>query len=216
MKQKKGIPLIKLVIIIVAIIVAIELIFLVIFKFNQTEKQDEEGIDITLTSEKENEVISKIENAFNKLREEVIVNVATIDGYQPSNSYIDTDNSEKGNAFDLKNIIVSELGENVIDESKDKISNINLETFKKNEGEFIELNDGYHVYLSNGETQDEKYIIIVYVDSSFNHGMAYYDTENNLVVDTTYGTYPILVAQIRLNLNDASYYLEPIKSVNEN
>ena len=216
MKQKKGIPLIKLVIIIVAIIVAIELIFLVIFKFNQTEKQDEEGIDITLTSEKENEVISKIENAFNKLREEVIVNVATIDGYQPSNSYIDTDNSEKGNAFDLKNIIVSELGENVIDESKDKISNINLETFKKNEGEFIELNDGYHVYLSNGETQDEKYIIIVYVDSSFNHGMAYYDTENNLVVDTTYGTYPILVAQIRLTSNDASYYLEPIKSVNEN
>ena len=131
MKQKKGIPLIKLVIIIVAIIVAIELIFLVIFKFNQTKKQDEEGIDITLTSEKENEVISKIENAFNKLREEVIVNVATIDGYQPSNSYIDTDNSEKGNAFDLKNIIVSELGENVIDESKDKISNINLDTFKK-------------------------------------------------------------------------------------
>ena len=164
MKQKKGIPLIKLVIIIVAIIVAIELIFLVIFKFNQTEKQDEEGIDITLTSEKENEVISKIENAFNKLREEVIVNVATIDGYQPSNSYIDTDNSEKGNAFDLKNIIVSELGENVIDESKDKISNINLDTFKKNEGEFIELNDGYHVYLSNGENQDEKYITIVYVD----------------------------------------------------
>lgn len=212
MKQKKGIPLIKLVI----IIVAIELIFLVIFKFNQTEKQDEEGIDITLTSEKENEVISKIENAFNKLREEVIVNVATIDGYQPSNSYIDTDNSEKGNAFDLKNIIVSELGENVIDESKDKISNINLDTFKKNEGEFIELNDGYHVYLSNGETQDEKYITIVYVDSSFNHGMAYYDTENNLVVDTTYGTYPILVAQIRLTSNDASYYLEPIKSVNEN
>lgn len=216
MKQKKGIPLIKLVIIIVAIIVAIELIFLVIFKFNQTKKQDEEGIDITLTSEKENEVISKIENAFNKLREEVIVNVATIDGYQPSNSYIDTDNSEKGNAFDLKNIIVSELGENVIDESKDKISNINLDTFKKNEGEFIELNDGYHVYLSNGETQDEKYITIVYVDSSFNHGMAYYDTENNLVVDTTYGTYPILVAQIRLTSNDASYYLEPIKSVNEN
>ena len=216
MKQKKGIPLIKLVIIIVAIIVAIELIFLVIFKFNQTEKQDEEGIDITLTSEKENEVISKIENAFNKLREEVIVNVATIDGYQPSNSYIDTDNSEKGNAFKLKNIIVSELGENVIDESKDKISNINLDTFKKNEGEFIELNDGYHVYLSNGETQDEKYITIVYVDSSFNHGMAYYDTENNLVVDTTYGTYPILVAQIRLTSNDASYYLEPIKSVNEN
>ena len=216
MKQKKGIPLIKLVIIIVAIIVAIELIFLVIFKFNQTEKQDEEGIDITLTSEKENEVISKIENAFNKLREEVIVNVATIDGYQPSNSYIDTDNSEKGNAFNLKNIIVSELGENVIDESKDKISNINLDTFKKNEGEFIELNDGYHVYLSNGETQDEKYITIVYVDSSFNHGMAYYDTENNLVVDTTYGTYPILVAQIRLTSNDASYYLEPIKSVNEN
>ena len=216
MKQKKGIPLIKLVIIIVAIIVAIELIFLVIFKFNQTEKQDEEGIDITLTSEKENEVINKIENAFNKLREEVIVNVATIDGYQPSNSYIDTDNSEKGNAFDLKNIIVSELGENVIDESKDKISNINLDTFKKNEGEFIELNDGYHVYLSNGETQDEKYITIVYVDSSFNHGMAYYDTENNLVVDTTYGTYPILVAQIRLTSNDASYYLEPIKSVNEN
>lgn len=216
MKQKKGIPLIKLVIIIVAIIVAIELVFLVIFKFNQTEKQDEEGIDITLTSEKENEVISKIENAFNKLREEVIVNVATIDGYQPSNSYIDTDNSEKGNAFDLKNIIVSELGENVIDESKDKISNINLDTFKKNEGEFIELNDGYHVYLSNGETQDEKYITIVYVDSSFNHGMAYYDTENNLVVDTTYGTYPILVAQIRLTSNDASYYLEPIKSVNEN
>lgn len=216
MKQKKGIPLIKLVIIIVAIIVAIELIFLVIFKFNQTEKQDEEGIDITLTSEKENEVISKIENAFNKLREEVIVNVATIDGYQPSNSYIDTDNSEKGNAFDLKNIIISELGENVIDESKDKISDINLDTFKKNEGEFIELNDGYHVYLSNGETQDEKYITIVYVDSSFNHGMAYYDTENNLVVDTTYGTYPILVAQIRLTSNDASYYLEPIKSVNEN
>ena len=216
MKQKKGIPLIKLVIIIVAIIVAIELIFLVILKFNQTKKQDEEGIDITLTSEKENEVISKIENAFNKLREEVIVNVATIDGYQPSNSYIDTDNSEKGNAFDLKNIIVSELGENVIDESKDKISNINLDTFKKNEGEFIELNDGYHVYLSNGETQDEKYITIVYVDSSFNHGMAYYDTENNLVVDTTYGTYPILVAQIRLTSNDASYYLEPIKSVNEN
>lgn len=216
MKQKKGIPLIKLVIIIVAIIVAIELIFLVIFKFNQTKKQDEEGIDITLTSEKENEVISKIENAFNKLREEVIVNVATIDGYQPSNSYIDTDNSEKGNAFDLKNIIISELGENVIDESKDKILDINLDTFKKNEGEFIELNDGYHVYLSNGETQDEKYITIVYVDSSFNHGMAYYDTENNLVVDTTYGTYPILVAQIRLTSNDASYYLEPIKSVNEN
>lgn len=216
MKQKKGIPLIKLVIIIVAIIVAIELIFLVIFKFNQTKKQDEEGIDITLTSEKENEVISKIENAFNKLREEVIVNVATIDGYQPSNSYIYTDNSEKGNAFDLKNIIISELGENVIDESKDKISDINLDTFKKNEGEFIELNDGYHVYLSNGETQDEKYITIVYVDSSFNHGMAYYDTENNLVVDTTYGTYPILVAQIRLTSNDASYYLEPIKSVNEN
>ena len=216
MKQKKGIPLIKLVIIIVAIIVAIELIFLVIFKLNQTKKQDEEEIDIISTSEKENEIISKIEKAFNKLREEVIINVATIDGYQPSNSYTDTYNSEKGNAFDLKNIIISELGENVIDESKDKISDINLDTFKKNEGEFIELDDGYHVYLSNGEAQDVKYITIVYVDSSFNHGMAYYDTENNLVSDSTYGTYPIIVAQIRLTSNDASYYLEPIKSVNEN
>src|SRR5699024_9723469 len=99
---------------------------------------------------------------------------------------------------------------------KDKTSDLNLDTLKKNEGEFIELEDGYHVYLSNGENQDEKYITIVYVDSSFNHGMAYYDTENNIVVDTTYGTYPIIVAQIRLTSNDASYYLEPIRSVNEN
>ncbi len=216
MKQKKGIPLIKLVIIIVAIIVAIEIVFLIIFKINQDKEPNSDDVDITLTSEKENEVISKIETAFDKLREQVIVNVATIDGYQPSNSYIDTDNSEKGNAFDLKNIIISELGENVIDESKDKTSDLNLDTLKKNEGEFIELEDGYHVYLSNGENQDEKYITIVYVDSSFNHGMAYYDTENNLVVDTTYGTYPIIVAQIRLTSNDASYYLEPIRSVNEN
>ena len=160
------------------------------------------------------EAVEQIENAFNKLREEVIVNVATIDGYQPSNSYIDTDNSEKGNAFDLKNIIVSELGENVIDESKDKISNINLDTFKKNEGEFIELNDGYHVYLSNGEVENEKFITIVYKDSTFCHGMAYYDTENNLVSDTTLAYFPVLVAQIRLTADDASYYLEPIKSIN--
>ena len=217
MKQDKGISLIKLVIIVVAIIVAIELVIFIIFKIQQNNNDEENQSELTSNlseSEKEDEIISKIGSAFDKLRSEVIVNVATVNGYQPSYYYIDTDNSEKGTAFDLKNIIVSELGENVIDESKDKISEVNLETFKKNEGEILDLTDGYHVYLSNGEVENEKFITIVYKDSTFCHGMAYYDTENNLVSDTTLAYFPVLVAQIRLTADDASYYLEPIKSIN--
>ena len=43
--------------------------------------------------------------------------------------------------------------------------------------------------------------------------MAHYDTENNLVIDKTNDTYPVLVAQIRLSNDDVAYYLEPVKSV---
>ena len=78
----------------------------------------------------------------------------------------------------------------------------------------MDITDGYHVYLSNGEVENEKFITIVYKDSTFCHGMAYYDTENNLVSDTTLAYFPVLVAQIRLTADDASYYLEPIKSIN--
>ena len=85
--------------------------------------------------------------------------------------------------------------------------------FIKDEGQVVELSDGYHVYLSNGEEENEKFITIVYKDSVFEHGMAHYDTENNLVIDKTNDTYPVLVAQIRLSNDDVAYYLEPVKSV---
>lgn len=216
MKQNKGISLIKLVIIVVAIIIAIELLILIVSKIKQSQKETEEGEFVnTSTMDEEQKIISNIESSFSKIRDEFLIKKATINEYQPSYAYIDTDSSEKGTAFDLKNIIVSELGENVIDESKDKMSEVNLDSFKLEEGGFIDIENGYHVYLSNGENEGEKFITIVYKDDTFNHGMAYYDTENNLVSDITYGTYPILVAQIRLTTEDVSYYLEPIQSVIE-
>lgn len=89
-----------------------------------------------------------------------------------------------------------------------------FENFHQNGEKISALKDGYHVYLSVGEEENEKFITIIYKDSSFNHGMAHYNTENNLVIDSTGGIYPILVAQIRLSTDNASYYLEPVKSVN--
>ena len=111
-------------------------------------------------------------------------------------------------------MIISSLGENTVDESKDNvIDHFSLDMFIKDEGQVVELSDGYHVYLSNGEEENEKFITIVYKDSVFEHGMAHYDTENNLVIDKTNDTYPVLVAQIRLSNDDVAYYLEPVKSV---
>lgn len=222
MKKQNGITLIKLVIAIIIVILVVGFATLGIAKFIKWKKTGDsslEGNDNDTTkistelSTKEDEIIQTIRDAFNALREEAVVKMAFNEGYQPSDSEKGEGNIETGNAVELKNIIVSKLGENVVDESKESLSEINLEEFHQDGEKISALKNGYHVYLSVGEEENEKFITIIYKDSSFNHGMAHYDTENNLVTETSNGTYPILVAQIRLSADDASYYLEPVKSV---
>lgn len=205
MKKTKGISFKSC----LAIIIAVLLIMLLVFAIYKNK--DKENQDTTLEiSSKEDEVIGQIRKAFNAGREEFVIKNATIEGYQPSK--IDNE-AEINPAIDLKNIVVSELGNNVIDESKQDLSELSLSSLQKEGGERVNLSDGYHVYLVNGEEENEKFITIVYKDSTFCHGMAYYDTENKVVSDTTDNLYPILVAQIRLSSNDFSYYLEPMKSI---
>lgn len=194
--------------VVLAIIIAIIVILAIIFvvsknKSNKTNDRLEKMA-------KEEEIIQNIRNAFDAGREEFVVNNATIEGYQPSK----IDNGAEINpAIDLKNIVISKLGDKVIDESNDTTTELSLESLQKESGGKVDLSDGYHVYLTNGEDENIKFITIVYKDATFCHGMAYYDTENNIVADTTDNLYPILVAQIRLSENDFSYYLEPMKSV---
>lgn len=208
MKKKNDISVTKVISIIVTIIVAIIVVALLFSQFykktnnNNLKKSDEED-----------KIIQEIRNTFDVVRERFVINDATIEGYNPVETHTDDNGTEVGTAFDLKNMVISNLGENVTDESKDKISELSLDSFIKDEGQVIELSDGYHVYLSNGDEENEKFITIVYKNSVFNHGMAHYDTENNLVIDKTNNSYPILVAQIRLSNNDFAYYLEPVKSV---
>lgn len=204
MEKTKGISFKVVLAIIIAIIVILAIIFVVSKnKSNETNYRLE-------TMAKEEEIIQNIRNAFDAGREEFVVNNATIEGYQPSK----IDNGAEINpAIDLKNIVISKLGDKAIDESNDTTTELSLESLQKESGGKIDLSDGYHVYLVNGEDENIKFITIVYKDATFCHGMAYYDTENNIVADTTDNLYPILVAQIRLSENDFSYYLEPMKSV---
>ena len=196
MEKTKGISFKVVLAIIIAVIVILAIIFVVAKnKSNKTNDRLEKMA-------KEEEIIQNIRNAFDAGREEFVVNNATIEGYQPSK----IDNGAEINpAIDLKNI--------VIDESNDTTTELSLESLQKESGGKVDLSDGYHVYLTNGEDENIKFITIVYKDATFCHGMAYYDTENNIVADTTDNLYPILVAQIRLSENDFSYYLEPMKSV---
>ena len=204
MEKTKGISFKVVLAIIIAIIVILAIIFVV--SKNKSNKTN----DRLEKMAKEEEIIQNIRNAFDAGREEFVVNNATIDGYQPSK----IDNGAEINpAIDLKNIVISKLGDKVIDESNDTTTELSLESLQKESGEKVDLSDGYHVYLTNGEDENIKFITIVYKDATFCHGMAYYDTENNIVADTTDNLYPILVAQIRLSENDFSYYLEPMKSV---
>lgn len=204
MEKTKGISFKVVLAIIIAVIVILAIIFVV------SKNKSNETNDRLETMAKEEEIIQNIRNAFDAGREEFVVNNATIEGYQPSK----IDNGAEINpAIDLKNIVISKLGDNVIDESNDTTTELSLESLQKESGEKVDLSDGYHVYLVNGEDENVKFITIVYKDATFCHGMAYYDTENNIVADTTDNLYPILVAQIRLSENDFSYYLEPMKSV---
>ena len=204
MEKTKGISFKVVLAIIIAVIVILAIIFVVSKnKSNETNHRLEKMA-------KEEEIIQNIRNAFDAGREEFVVNNATIEGYQPSK----IDNGAEINpAIDLKNIVISKLGDKVIDESNDTTTELSLESLQKESGGKVDLSDGYHVYLTNGEDENIKFITIVYKDATFCHGMAYYDTENNIVADTTDNLYPILVAQIRLSENDFSYYLEPMKSV---
>ena len=204
MEKTKGISFKVVLAIIIAVIVIIEIIFVV------AKNKSNETNDRLEKMAKEEEIIQNIRNAFDAGREEFVVNNATIEGYQPSK----IDNGAEINpAIDLKNIVISKLGDKVIDESNDTTTELSLESLQKESGGKVDLSDGYHVYLVNGEDENIKFITIVYKDATFCHGMAYYDTENNIVADTTDNLYPILVAQIRLSENDFSYYLEPMKSV---
>lgn len=204
MEKTKGISFKVVLAIIIAVIVILAIIFVVAKnKSNETKDRLEKMA-------KEEEIIQNIRNAFDAGREEFVVNNATIEGYQPSK----IDNGAEINpAIELKNIVISKLGDKVIDESNDTTTELSLESLQKESGGKVDLSDGYHVYLVNGEDENIKFITIVYKDATFCHGMAYYDTENNIVADTTDNLYPILVAQIRLSENDFSYYLEPMKSV---
>ncbi len=204
MEKTKGISFKVVLAIIIAVIVILAIIFVV--SKNKSNKTN----DRLEKMAKEEEIIQNIRNAFDAGREEFVVNNATIEGYQPSK----IDNGAEINpAIDLKNIVISKLGDKVIDESNDTTTELSLESLQKESGGKVDLSDGYHVYLTNGEDENIKFITIVYKDATFCHGMAYYDTENNIVADTTDNLYPILVAQIRLSENDFSYYLEPMKSV---
>ena len=197
MEKTKGISFKVVLAIIIAVIVILAIIFVVAKnKSNKTNDRLEKMA-------KEEEIIQNIRNAFDAGREEFVVNNATIEGYQPSK----IDNGAEINpAIDLKNIVISKLGDKVIDESNDTTTELSLESLQKESGGKVDLSDGYHVYLTNGEDENIKFITIVYKDATFCHGMAYYDTENNIVADTTDNLYPILVAQIRLSENDFSYY----------
>ena len=204
MEKTKGISFKVVLAIIIAVILILAIIFVV------SKNKSNETNDRLEKMAKEEEIIQNIRNAFDAGREEFVVNNATIDGYQPSK----IDNGAEINpAIDLKNIVISKLGDKVIDESNDTTTELSLESLQKESGGKVDLSDGYHVYLTNGEDENIKFITIVYKDATFCHGMAYYDTENNIVADTTDNLYPILVAQIRLSENDFSYYLEPMKSV---
>lgn len=204
MEKTKGISFKVVLAIIIAVIVILAIIFVV------AKNKSNETNDRLEKMAKEEEIIQNIRNAFDAGREEFVVNDATIEGYQPSK----IDNGAEINpAIDLKNIVISKLGDKVIDESNDTTTELSLESLQKESGGKVDLSDGYHVYLTNGEDENIKFITIVYKDATFCHGMAYYDTENNIVADTTDNLYPILVAQIRLSENDFSYYLEPMKSV---
>ena len=204
MEKTKGISFKVVVVIIIEVIVILAIIFVV------SKNKSNETNDRLEKMAKEEEIIQNIRNAFDAGREEFVVNNATIEGYQPSK----IDNGAEINpAIDLKNIVISKLGDKVIDESNDTTTELSLESLQKESGGKVDLSDGYHVYLTNGEDENIKFITIVYKDATFCHGMAYYDTENNIVADTTDNLYPILVAQIRLSENDFSYYLEPMKSV---
>lgn len=204
MEKTKGISFKVVLEIIIAVIVILAIIFVV------SKNKSNETNDRLEKMAKEEEIIQNIRNAFDAGREEFVVNNATIEGYQPSK----IDNGAEINpAIDLKNIVISKLGDKVIDESNDTTTELSLESLQKESGGKVDLSDGYHVYLTNGEDENIKFITIVYKDATFCHGMAYYDTENNIVADTTDNLYPILVAQIRLSENDFSYYLEPMKSV---
>ena len=204
MEKTKGISFKVVLAIIIAVIVILAIIFVV------SKNKSNETNDRLEKMAKEEEIIQNIRNAFDAGREEFVVNNATIEGYQPSK----IDNGAEINpAIDLKNIVISKLGDKVIDESNDTTTELSLESLQKESGGKVDLSDGYHVYLTNGEDENIKFITIVYKDATFCHGMAYYDTENNIVADTTDNLYPILVAQISLSENDFSYYLEPMKSV---
>ncbi len=204
MEKTKGISFKVVLAIIIAVIVILAIIFVV------SKNKSNETNDRLEKMAKEEEIIQNIRNAFDAGREEFVVNNATIEGYQPSK----IDNGAEINpAIDLKNIVISKLGDKVIDESNDTTTELSPESLQKESGGKVDLSDGYHVYLTNGEDENIKFITIVYKDATFCHGMAYYDTENNIVADTTDNLYPILVAQIRLSENDFSYYLEPMKSV---
>lgn len=204
MEKTKGISFKVVLAIIIAVIVILAIIFVV------AKNKSNETNDRLEKMAKEEEIIQNIRNAFDAGREEFVVNNATIEGYQPSK----IDNGAEINpAIDLKNIVISKLGDKVIDESNDTTTELSLESLQKESGGKVDLSDGYHVYLTNGEDENIKFITIVYKDATFCHGMAYYDTENNIVADTTDNLYPTLVAQIRLSENDFSYYLEPMKSV---
>ena len=212
MKKTKAISFNTALLIVVIVIVAIMLIVFSFLKKPQSETKKPSSSSSNVSS-KEDEVIQNIRNAFDAVREEFVVNQATIDGYQPSSFESNSDGVGEGTSLELKDFIISKLGDNVIDETEKTLVELNLDMFQKSEGEQIELINGYHVYLSSGEDENEKFITIVYKDDVFCHGMAYYNTENNLIIDKSNNLYPVLVAQIRLSQDDLSYYLEPVKSV---
>ena len=133
MEKTKGISFKVVLAIIIAVIVILAIIFVVAKnKSNKTNDRLEKMA-------KEEEIIQNIRNAFDAGREEFVVNNATIEGYQPSK----IDNGAEINpAIDLKNIVISKLGDKVIDESNDTTTELSLESLQKESGGKVDLSDG--------------------------------------------------------------------------
>ena len=121
MEKTKGISFKVVLAIIIAVIVILAIIFVV------SKNKSNETNDRLEKMAKEEEIIQNIRNAFDAGREEFVVNNATIEGYQPSK----IDNGAEINpAIDLKNIVISKLGDKVIDESNDTTTELSLESLQ--------------------------------------------------------------------------------------
>ena len=113
MKKTKAISFKTALLIVVIVIVAIMLIVFSFLKKPQSETKKPSSSSSNVSS-KEDEVIQNIRNAFDAVREEFVVNQATIDGYQPSSFESNSDGVGEGTSLELKYFIISKLVDNLI------------------------------------------------------------------------------------------------------